>query len=45
MKKLAALVAALSIVAVAALAYGDMDSRGMTSGMMRGCGMTGKRWD
>jgi Spy/CpxP family protein refolding chaperone len=42
MKKLAALVAALSIVAVAALAYGDMDSRGMTSGMMRGCGMDGQ---
>ena len=42
MKKLAALVAALSIVAVAALAYGDMDSRGMTSGMTRGCGMDGQ---
>ncbi|MGE5300209.1 MAG: Spy/CpxP family protein refolding chaperone [Acidobacteriota bacterium] len=42
MKKLAAMVAAVSIVALAALAYGDMDGRGMGPGMMCGCGMDGR---
>ena len=42
MKKLAAMVAAVSIVALAALAYGDMDGRGMGQGMMFGCGMDGR---
>jgi Spy/CpxP family protein refolding chaperone len=41
MKKLAALVAAVSIVALAALAYGDMGGHGMGSGMKSGCGMDG----
>src|SRR5208283_3281229 len=39
MKKLAAIVAAVSIIAFAALAYGDMGAHGMESGMMYGCGM------
>ncbi len=42
MKKLAAIVAAVSIVALAALAYGDMGGHGMGSGMMCGCGMDGQ---
>ncbi|MFZ3137264.1 MAG: hypothetical protein WA126_07740, partial [Thermodesulfovibrionales bacterium] len=42
MKKLAVLVAAVSIVALAALAYGDMGGHGMGSGMMCGCGMDGQ---
>jgi Spy/CpxP family protein refolding chaperone len=39
MKKLAVIVAAVSIVALAALAYGDMGGHGMGSGMMGCCGM------
>jgi len=42
MKKLASIVAAVSIVALAALAYGDMGGQGMGSGMMCGCGMDGQ---
>ncbi|MFZ3137260.1 MAG: hypothetical protein WA126_07720, partial [Thermodesulfovibrionales bacterium] len=42
MKKLAALVAAVSIVVLAAFAYGDMGGHGMGSGMMCGCGMDGQ---
>ena len=42
MKKLAAIVAAVSIIALAALAYGDMGGHGMESGMMCGCGMDGQ---
>jgi Spy/CpxP family protein refolding chaperone len=42
MKTVAALVAAVSIVAFAALAYADMDGHGMGSGMMCGCGMDGQ---
>jgi Spy/CpxP family protein refolding chaperone len=42
MKKLAVLVAAVSIVALAALAYGDMGGHGMGSEMMCGCGMDGQ---
>jgi Spy/CpxP family protein refolding chaperone len=42
MKKLAAIVAAVSIVALAVLAYGDMGGHGMGSGMMCGCGMDGQ---
>ena len=42
MKKLAVIVAAVSIVVFAALAYGDMDGHGMGSGMMGGCGMDGQ---
>jgi Spy/CpxP family protein refolding chaperone len=52
MKKLAAIVAAVSIVALAVLAYGEMWGRGMGSGMMGGrniepgmmggCGMDGQ---
>ena len=42
MKKLVAIVAAVSIVALAALAYGDMGGRGMGPGMMCGCGMDGQ---
>jgi len=42
MKKLAAIVAAVSIVALAALAYGDMGGRGMGPEMMCGCGMDGQ---
>jgi Spy/CpxP family protein refolding chaperone len=39
MKKLAVIVAAVSILALTALAYGDMGGHGMGSGMMCGCGM------
>src|SRR5208337_920782 len=42
MKRLVAIVAAVSIIALAALAYGDMGSHGMGSGMMCGCGMDGQ---
>jgi len=42
MKKLTALVAAVSIVALAAFAYGDMGSYGMGPGMMGCCGMDGQ---
>lgn len=42
MKKLAAIVAALSFVALAALAYGDMGGHDMGSGMMCDCGMDGQ---
>ena len=38
MKKLAVIVAVVSIVASAALAYGDMGGHGMGPGMMSGCG-------
>jgi Spy/CpxP family protein refolding chaperone len=39
MKKLAVIVAAVSILALTALAYGDMGGHGMGSGMMCGCAM------
>lgn len=42
MKKLAVIVAAVSIVALAALAYGEMGGHGMGSGMMGCCGMDGQ---
>jgi len=42
MKKLAVIVAAVSVVALAVLAYGDMGGRGMGPGMMGGCGMDGQ---
>lgn len=42
MKKLAAIVAAVSIIALAALAFGDMGGHGMESGMTCGCGMDGQ---
>jgi Spy/CpxP family protein refolding chaperone len=42
MKKLAVIVAAVSIFALAALAYGDMGGHGMGSGMMCGGGMDGQ---
>ncbi len=42
MKKLAAILAAVSIIAFAALAYGDMGGHGMGAGMMCGCGMGGQ---
>ncbi len=42
MKKLAVIVAAVSIVVLAAFAYGDMGGHGMGSGMMCGCGMDGQ---
>ena len=42
MKKFVAIVAAVSIVALAALAYGDMGGRGMGPGMMCGGGMDGQ---
>ena len=45
MKKLAVIVVAVSILALAALAYGNMGSKGMRSGMMCGCGMDGKMMD
>ena len=45
MKKLAVIVAAISILAMAALAYGDMSDHGMGSGMMCGCGMDGQRME
>jgi Spy/CpxP family protein refolding chaperone len=38
MKKLAVIVAVVSIVALAALAYGEMGGHGMGSGMMSSCG-------
>ena len=38
MKKLAVMVAVVSIVALGALAYGDMGGHGMGSGMMSSCG-------
>ena len=41
MKKIAVIVAVVSIVALAALAYGEMDDRGMGPGMMGDCGMGG----
>lgn len=42
MKKLAVIVAAVSIVVLAAFAYGDMGGHGMGSGMMGCCGMDGQ---
>jgi len=42
MKKLAALVAAVSIASMAALAYGDMGGHGMESGMTGCCDMDGQ---
>jgi Spy/CpxP family protein refolding chaperone len=39
MKKLAVIAAAVSIVVLAVLAYGQMDDRGMGPGMMGDCGM------
>ena len=45
MTKLAAIVAAVSIVVLAALAYGDMGGHGMGLGMMCGCGMDGQMMD
>ncbi len=45
MKKFAAIFAAVSILAFAALAYGDMGGRGMGAGMMCGCGMDGMMMD
>jgi Spy/CpxP family protein refolding chaperone len=45
MKKLAAIVAAVSILALATLAYGEMGGRGMGPGMMYGCGMDGMMMD
>jgi Spy/CpxP family protein refolding chaperone len=42
MKKLAVIVAAVSIVALAAFAYGDMGGHGMGSGMMGCCSMDGQ---
>ena len=45
MRKLAVIVAAISIVAMAALAYGDMGDHGMGPGIMCGCGMDGQRME
>lgn len=45
MKKLAAILAVVSIFAFAALAYGEMGGRGMGAGMMCGCGMDGMMMD
>jgi len=42
MKKLAVILAAVLIVAMAALAYGDMGGHGMGPEMMCGCGMDGQ---
>jgi Spy/CpxP family protein refolding chaperone len=42
MKKLAVIVAAVSIVVLAAFAYGDMGGHSMGSGMMGCCGMDGQ---
>lgn len=42
MKKLATIVVAVSIIALAAIAYGDMGGHGMGSEMMCGCGMGGQ---
>jgi len=44
-KKLAVIVVAVSIVALAALACGDMGGPGMGSGMTRGCGADGQRME
>jgi len=45
MRKLAAIVAAVSIFAMAAFAYGDMGDHRMGAGMMCGCGMDGQRME
>ena len=45
MKKLAVMVAAISIVGLTALAYGEKDNHGMGSGMMGGCDMGGQMMD
>lgn len=45
MKKLAFVVAAVSLLAFAALAYGDMGGKRMGPEMMSGCGMDGKMMD
>ena len=42
MKKLSVLLAVVSIVALAALAYGEMDGHGMGRGMMGDCDMDGQ---
>jgi Spy/CpxP family protein refolding chaperone len=42
MKKLSVLLAVVSIVALAALAYGEMDGHGMGPGMMGDCDMDGQ---
>lgn len=42
MKKLAVIVAAVSVVALAVFAYGEMGGRGMGPGMMGDCGMDGQ---
>jgi Spy/CpxP family protein refolding chaperone len=42
MKKITVILAAVSIVAFAALAYGDMGGHGMGPGKMCGCGMDGQ---
>jgi len=42
MKKLAVIAAAVSIVALAAFAYGEMGGHGIGLGMMCGCGMDGQ---
>jgi len=39
------MVAEVSIVALAALTYGDMGSHGMGSGMTCGCGADGQRME
>jgi hypothetical protein len=44
-KKSAVMVAEVSIVALAALTYGDMGSHGMGSGMTCGCGADGQRME
>jgi len=45
MKKFTLIVAAVSFVALATLAYGEMGGKGMASGMMCCCGMDGKMMD
>jgi Spy/CpxP family protein refolding chaperone len=42
MKKLAVMIAVVSIVALAVIAYGEMEYRGMGQGMMGDCGMGGQ---
>jgi len=42
MKKLAVIVAVISIVSLAVLAYGEKDDHGMGPGMMGDCGMDGQ---
>ena len=42
MKKLAVIVAVVSVLALAVLAYGEMDDPGMGPGMMGDCGMGGQ---